>query len=142
MIKLLLERIVGCDTVSVRSFNIAQSLIILATAIMVASGINTSLPSSLVHLGDLLITGSILSVIFGVASFASSKVMRSRICGAISLLFGIILNTIISAGAFLNFPPFDTLIVSSPLLAIWYFIAFLFIFEVEGYNASADRSPG
>lgn len=133
----ILTKIVGCDTVSVRTFNIAQSFIILVTTFLLFVGYPVSIPLKLEEVAPLISISAMFAVATGVASFVLCErdIMKSRILGAISLIFGVIINTILGGNAYTNFPPFDALIVTTPLLVIWYSLAILFIFEVEGYDA-------
>lgn len=131
-----LLRVVGCDTVSVRSFNIAQCAIILVAATFYFFGLPVTVPSIIDPVFPIVAASSFFGVFTGVMSFILSKknIMKSRIVGAISLIFGVIINAILAGSAYVNFPPFDTLMITAPLLIAWYSLAILYIFEVEGYD--------
>lgn len=137
MLKNFIIRLIGCDTVAVRSFNVAQSVVVLAALALHILGVTVAFPGVYPGQFPLLFISTSITLVFGLLSFCKFHVMRARMFGAVSLLMGVITNVGIAGYAYNDFPPFDTLLISAPLLAIWYLLAFMFIFEVEGYDVSA-----
>lgn len=135
-IKSFLQSVIGRNTTPVRAFCVMQSIV--AVFAILADKFRWFVIDNdiLVQHSGVVVLFAGVSALFGVLSFMNFHTMRHRMFGGISLIMGVIVNIMLIGYSLKLSPPLSLYAFTSPLIALWYLVAFLFIFEVEGYDGT------
>lgn len=129
----MLKFFYGSSTRTVRVFNLTMALIYLIISIMYFSGdVVVYLPVANNGFIAPILAIVVFNIIFNILSFTIHTQHARRLFKVMSLLLGALHQACVSAAYVNDYPPFQSMILVSLVLVIWFIGAAYYVVRVEG----------
>lgn len=137
---MILSALYRNGTHTARVFNLIYHALWLALLILHLTGsIIISIPDTFEPSIDILICAIIFNIILTTISLTSSG-RRRTLCKYVSLLFGSLIQLIISYKYIMVYPPLSPTVITSAVLALWFFIGAMFIKKENKEDINGNSS--
>ena len=137
---MILSALYRNGTHTARVFNLIYHALWLALLILHLNGsIIISIPDTFEPSIDILICAIIFNIILTIISLTSSG-RRRTLCKYVSLLLGSLIQLIISYKYIMVYPPLSPTVITSAVLALWFFIGAMFIKKENKEDINGNSS--
>lgn len=137
---MILSALYRNGTHTARVFNLIYHALWLTLLILhLAGSIIISIPDTFEPSIDILICAIIFNIILTIISLTSSG-RRRTLCKYVSLLFGSLIQLIISYKYIMVYPPLSPTVITSAVLALWFFIGAMFIKKENKEDINGNSS--
>ena len=137
---MILSALYRNGTHTARVFNLIYHALWLALLILHLTGsIIISIPDTFEPSIDILICAIIFNIILTIISLTSSG-RRRTLCKYVSLLLGSLIQLIISYKYIMVYPPLSPTVITSAVLALWFFIGAMFIKKENKEDINGNSS--